>query len=787
MSCASSPTRSSFGEETIFAFKDLFVLPRDATQGFTSATDASHCDHMFASGTGSPIYSRAVNIPTNLDLLVNNPTIVEIADWLVEEATEIYSYACYRPADSDWQLFNNSVEIPQLGEADFLSDADACCGSPLSTEISTTSAESGSWEGYMHTGSRYDDYQDRLEDIYRALDDFKVRSLSDYIPAELSRRIHQKTILERWIQNYEHNELIAVKFQQQPSASHTTDTVQYTVPYAVTLHTKAPDTELGTKFQGSDKIEHTAQSLTDTTEEKPEKVLSSGNFEPTVEDVHVSEEIDQFFTSNLVSLKELFISKAIQPLTLSGISESNVAEAAENDTAPPKSNERSNVQSTSFGKHLGSPAPKKRANDESDNDDDYRAGNNKKKQKEAHDANGAADIQRLACPFRKHNPAKFGLGNPRYKTCATGSWKDVGKLKDSHIYRSVHRAQCSGCKKPMRTQLEFRTHQTAAIVTEPKTNCTSCEGLFVQEIESLRKLKVKGLGPQRSWEAIYKILFPNSMPIPNPWWVPPCDNSYQDSDQRELKRRIVAYLEARFQCEYDKIIASKDEILQSLVEMIPERNTMSASPPTDEPAEAPELDNGKGPSMSQWEASLPVQVSNNITNDDETSNSFQDLNPFDFDLYEEHFGATQTSTSLFNVGDDVGGTNLEVNFDDYNPASGSMEVPQLGFDAQCISIKAFLCEVEDVTNGVGDISCQEKGKGIDLGVPINSGPLTGYQEGYQAGFSEGLKQGKDLGYKAGWRKGNISGYNSGMEAVEEGNVQLKAFRSSSVFNGDVIG
>jgi len=87
--------------------------------------------------------------------------------------------------------------------------------------------------------------------------------------------------------------------------------------------------------------------------------------------------------------------------------------------------------------------------------------------------------------------------------------------RDSHIYR-VHTAQCCGCKKPMKSQEEFQIHRNGKILALSNSKCTSYEGLFENEIENLRKLKVKGLGLKRSWEEVYKTLFPTSLPIPTP-------------------------------------------------------------------------------------------------------------------------------------------------------------------------------------------------------------------------------------------------------------------------------
>ncbi|PVH82007.1 hypothetical protein DL98DRAFT_514374 [Cadophora sp. DSE1049] len=223
MSCASSPSRSSFGERTIFAFQDLFVLPSDATAGRTSAADASHYGYTFASGNGSPIYSRAVNIGANLDFPVNAAIIEEIADCLGEESSETYSYAPYRPGDKDWLLFNNSNEaLPIIDNNDFFEDADACVDSPPASYEPAANVEEDEEDICLDDVSSYD----HTEHIDEALNDFEIRSQDGYIPAEFSQSIHQETLLQHWQYDYQRHEWVALEFHQPP---YTTE--PYSVPY----------------------------------------------------------------------------------------------------------------------------------------------------------------------------------------------------------------------------------------------------------------------------------------------------------------------------------------------------------------------------------------------------------------------------------------------------------------------------------------------------------------------------------------------------------------------------
>lgn len=209
--------------------------------------------------------------------------------------------------------------------------------------------------------------------------------------------------------------------------AHSPSKVPFRVQGSVASRGKIPTADSKTNLRDNSEPETVAQSpLPDTTEER---VRPTDEIEPSSEDPPVYEEINKFFTQNMDTLKESFVTKSIQELTLSGRSASNVAEVIENNAESTEPSDKPNVQSASPGERPRRPAPQKRANDGSDSDDDRKSCSNKKKRKERKHANAVICTRKLACPFRKNNPSKFGLGNPKYKTCATGSWENVGKLK----------------------------------------------------------------------------------------------------------------------------------------------------------------------------------------------------------------------------------------------------------------------------------------------------------------------------------------------------------------------
>ena len=220
---------------------------------------------------------------------------------------------------------------------------------------------------------------------------------------------------------------LSTEYSDTQMEAHSPSKVPFRVQGSVASRGKIPIPGSETNLRDYSEPETIAEPpLPDTTEER---VRPTDEIEPSSKDLRVHEEIDKFFTQNMDIFKESFVTKAIQKLTLSEMPASKVAEVTEYNAESTNPSDKPNVQSASQGERPRRQAPKKRANDGSDDGDDHRSGNNQKKQKEAHNANGATDTRKLACPFRKHNPAMYGLGNARYKTCATGSWENVGKLK----------------------------------------------------------------------------------------------------------------------------------------------------------------------------------------------------------------------------------------------------------------------------------------------------------------------------------------------------------------------
>lgn len=156
--------------------------------------------------------------------------------------------------------------------------------------------------------------------------------------------------------------------------------------------------------------------------------------------------LDVLFDSTLLFRTKGFINRADVDFNISQCStdpETNSPSSA----SPSDSNRSANRTTVTPASSIDSNGKRKLLDMGKENSDDNENGDDhNKRQKPPDKALASVLDQKLSCPFRKYSPTKYRLGNTRYATCATGSWKDISHLKDSHIYR-VHLAQCVGCKR----------------------------------------------------------------------------------------------------------------------------------------------------------------------------------------------------------------------------------------------------------------------------------------------------------------------------------------------------
>ncbi|KAH9211446.1 hypothetical protein DL95DRAFT_188254 [Leptodontidium sp. 2 PMI_412] len=399
---------------------------------------------------------------------------------------------------------------------------------------------------------------------------------------------------------------------------------------------KSPNAEIDTQASLKANLEK-ANPTIDRASASP---LTS-TIEPEEADESKENSSNAFFESTLLSLIESFKTRAtVEFNRLQASADVETSSSSPSSTSHSETTSASTVttcttasSTTSKGKRRLVDADRRNYDDDEENDDD------KKRQKLSSKSVGLYFDQRLSCPFRKHCPSKYGLSNSRYQSCATGSWKDISHLKDSHIYR-VHLAQCSGCKKPMNSLAGFERHKIEATCLDLNGECNTYDGLFEREIFKVKELKFKGLGKIASWETLYKFLFPDSLPVPNPWYTSPCDSQCQSGKDDELGRmmpdEIAVFMESQFMALYNKISSNKPEILEFLMARLRKRHggvasdAVSASTMEGTPERRPdsiEVDNGEGSSSERWDAIAPP---NDTSEDDNDRDTFTDLLNFDF-------------------------------------------------------------------------------------------------------------------------------------------------------------
>ncbi|KAL2065675.1 hypothetical protein VTL71DRAFT_3345 [Oculimacula yallundae] len=444
-----------------------------------------------------------------------------------------------------------------------------------------------------------------------------------------------------------------------------------------------------------------------------------------------TESLDALFESSLSALTQVFTNRATTELLASqcasgqGSSSSSSSPSSSSDAT--SRNTTTSTSTSTSGSASSSNWKRKLINSGNGSfDGNEESGGDDKRQKIRDKPSDKGVDLRLSCPFRKNCPSKYGLGNPRYLSCATGSWKDIGHLKDSHIYR-VHLAQCCGCKKNMKTEQQFEEHRLEAVYLDPGSACIGYEGLFEPQIIALKALKLKGLGMAASWDLLYTALYPKSdtASLPSPWYTPPCDGQCHTGPDKELQHilpeEIAAFMETQFMALSRSISSNKPQILNFLMDRLRKRQDGVVSDIEAELARETSLEQSGATSGLDREEGFSV-----------TEFSLVDL-PIEQPLGLNTRGTFQTPWLESNM--DTALPNMLQN-SDVTP-NQSMNLP--------------------VTNERQD---------------YQTGWLDGQQEGHAAGWMGGREEGYTLGWKDGHENGYLDGqregYKAGKKAAEEG-------------------
>lgn len=127
--------------------------------------------------------------------------------------------------------------------------------------------------------------------------------------------------------------------------------------------------------------------------------------------------------------------------------------------------------------------------------------------------------KRFACPYYRHDPAKFS----GQRACAGPGFDGIHRLKE-HLYRKHGCSQrtCPRCRRDFKTSADLEEHQRALeiCVLAP---VRQAEGRMTMEQEKAIRPRMTGKATNESrWKYIYCILFPDtkSHSIPSPYFEP---------------------------------------------------------------------------------------------------------------------------------------------------------------------------------------------------------------------------------------------------------------------------
>ncbi|CCT69142.1 uncharacterized protein FFB20_11743 [Fusarium fujikuroi] len=182
-----------------------------------------------------------------------------------------------------------------------------------------------------------------------------------------------------------------------------------------------------------------------------------------------------------------------------------------------------------------------------DNGDD---GDDNEKRPKSRRVRNTSVVPRLACPYFKRNPHKYG--QPSWKACAHPGFESIHRMKE-HLYRnhSPPKYQCRRCSSDLKTAGALGTHSKQIPACDP---CTSTQDQDILDDDTLERLRSKkGMGQKKSesekWTEVYKIVFPNDR-VPSPYF----EDTEQDKNTRgfNLCQGFGRYLEAELPPQMEK-------------------------------------------------------------------------------------------------------------------------------------------------------------------------------------------------------------------------------------------
>ncbi|KAK4444054.1 hypothetical protein QBC34DRAFT_196608 [Podospora aff. communis PSN243] len=121
--------------------------------------------------------------------------------------------------------------------------------------------------------------------------------------------------------------------------------------------------------------------------------------------------------------------------------------------------------------------------------------------------------RRFACPFARHNPAKF----KNERTCCGPGWTGVHRVKE-HVYRChLLKNRCNRCSQPFDDAKLLKEHQRAATPCPLRDDAPT--DFITEDQEKLLHARAKpNSSAEDNWRDMYRIIFPSAKTIPSPFY-----------------------------------------------------------------------------------------------------------------------------------------------------------------------------------------------------------------------------------------------------------------------------
>ncbi|KAH7385005.1 hypothetical protein BKA64DRAFT_712128 [Cadophora sp. MPI-SDFR-AT-0126] len=175
------------------------------------------------------------------------------------------------------------------------------------------------------------------------------------------------------------------------------------------------------------------------------------------------------------------------------------------------------------------------AGDDEDGEDEQ-----DKKRFKGDDTPSKTPVQKLACPFQKHDAVDFSSNGTtgRYRSCTGAGFPTIARLKE-HLYRCHLEFTCARCQNTFPDQEQLDDHYREGICEQrPKRTW----GITSAVEKQLRK-KTTVSDPKSKWYEIYQMIFPSGSLPPSPYYRPGSSEGFQEYIESHLPEALNASLD----------------------------------------------------------------------------------------------------------------------------------------------------------------------------------------------------------------------------------------------------